>query len=68
LDGVEISARERACLEHLKQAMAYRDAGKFRKAEKEVQAASLVSPGAKWMYDTLCRLGAESADSRDQQG
>jgi tetratricopeptide (TPR) repeat protein len=60
LDGVEVSARERACLERLRQAMVYRDAGNYKKAEKEVQAASQVSPGSKWMYDTLCQLGEET--------
>lgn len=66
LDGVEVSARERACLERLKQAMAYRDVGQYKKAEKELQAASGVSPGAKWMYDALCRLGTESVQTGEK--
>ena len=52
---------EEECLGHLGKAMALRDAGKYKEAEKELEAASKTSPGGAWLYATLCRLGAERA-------
>ena len=42
---------------HLEQAVVYRDRGKNRQAEKELDKALKLAPDWPWLYDTLCRLG-----------
>lgn len=43
--------------EHLKQAVLYRDQGKHRQAEKELDKALKLAPDWHWMYDNLCKVG-----------
>ncbi|MBM4462307.1 MAG: tetratricopeptide repeat protein [Chloroflexi bacterium] len=44
----------RKCLE---QAVAYRDRGEYRRAERKLGKALKLAPDWPWMYDTLCKLG-----------
>jgi Tfp pilus assembly protein PilF len=41
----------------LEQATVYRDQGKHRQAEKELDKALKLAPDWPWLYDNLCRLG-----------
>ncbi len=42
---------------HLKQAVQYRENGKYRKAAKELQKAYAVAPDFPWVYKRLYKLG-----------
>lgn len=48
---------EEECLKHVREALRLRDAGKYKQAQQALEEAGKVSPGATWLYNTLCRLG-----------
>ncbi|MEW6143190.1 MAG: tetratricopeptide repeat protein [Chloroflexota bacterium] len=60
-DPEKVRQMEEECLARLKKAIALRDAGKYKEAEKELQEAGKASPGGAWLYGTLCRLGSASS-------
>ena len=41
---------------HVEQAVSYRDQGKYRQAEKELERALKLAPDWIWVYRTLCQL------------
>jgi hypothetical protein len=48
---------EEECLAKLDEVIKLRNSGKYKEAEKALEAASKVAPGGAWLYQTLCRLG-----------
>ncbi len=42
--------------QHLQWAVAYRDRGKYRRAERELDKALKIAPDWPWLYHNLCRL------------
>ena len=42
--------------EHLRQAMSYRDEGKYRLADKQLLQAFRLAPDWEWLYKTICKL------------
>ena len=48
--------REQKALGHLKQAISYRDQGKFKLADNEFEQACQAAPDSTWLYNTMCRL------------
>jgi tetratricopeptide (TPR) repeat protein len=55
--GINQSPQPDEARRHLEQAVVYRDRGKNRQAEKELNKALKLAPDWPWLYDNLCRLG-----------
>jgi tetratricopeptide (TPR) repeat protein len=55
--GISKDPQPEEARRHLEQATIYRDQGKYRQAERELDKALKVAPDWPWLYDNLCRLG-----------
>jgi len=55
--GISEQPQPAKAREHLRQAAIYRDEGKYRQAERELDKALKLAPDWSWMYDNLCKLG-----------
>jgi tetratricopeptide (TPR) repeat protein len=55
--GISKESQPDQARRHLEQAVIYRDRGKYRQAEKELDKALKLAPDWPWLYDNLCRLG-----------
>jgi tetratricopeptide (TPR) repeat protein len=55
--GISQNPQPEEARRHLEQAVGYRDRGKYRQAEKELDKALKLAPDWPWLYDNLCRLG-----------
>lgn len=55
--GISKQPQPMEAREHLKQAVMYRDQGKHRQAEKELNMTIKLAPDWHWMYDNLCKVG-----------
>jgi tetratricopeptide (TPR) repeat protein len=56
-DKEKLRQLEEECLKHVREALRLRDSGKYKQAQHELEQAGKVSPGAVWLYGTLCKLG-----------
>ena len=55
--GISKDPQPEEARRHLEQATIYRDRGKNRQAERELDKALKLAPDWPWLYDNLCRLG-----------
>jgi len=55
--GISKDPQPEEARRHLEQATIYRDQGKNRQAERELDKALKLAPDWPWLYDNLCRLG-----------
>jgi len=55
-EGLSKAPQPEKALRHLEQAVTYRDRGKCRQAEKELDKALKLAPDWPWLYHSLCRL------------
>jgi len=55
--GISKDPQPEEARRHLEQATIYRDQGKYRQAERELDKALKLAPDWPWLYDNLCRLG-----------
>jgi tetratricopeptide (TPR) repeat protein len=55
--GISKDPQPEEARRHLEQATIYRDQGKYRQAERELDKSLKLAPDWSWLYDNLCRLG-----------
>ena len=56
-EGISADPKPEQSRDYIKQAVAYRDKGKYRQAEKELVRALKLAPDWHWVYRNLCELG-----------
>ena len=56
-EGINKQPQTEETKRHLEQAVVYRDRGKCRLAQKELDKALKLAPDWHWLYDNLCRVG-----------
>lgn len=56
-EGISKEPQPEEAREHLEQAVAYRDQGKYRLAERQLDKAIKLAPDWAWLYQNLCEVG-----------
>jgi len=56
-EGISKEPQPEEAREHLERAVAYRDQGKYRLAERQLNKAIKLAPDWAWLYQNLCEVG-----------
>ena len=60
--GISSQPQPEESRRHIEQAVKYRNQGKYRQAEKELDKALKLAPDWHWLYQDLCKLGGRLWD------